>query len=187
MSVSLFVSLERSVTLAEIESLTCSALGKILNVEPSPEVVARFDPSWSVGEAAVDLLQADSKRVLCSIPGYEEQASIMLLKLPSKADYYGNDTASYRDFLSIKWAYMRSPLNSALCAAIAAGIALSQDAEIHDNGGFYTMNTEPTPREFVETLALPLPQKDLQEAAALLYDRMPKSIEVRDVRSKETT
>jgi hypothetical protein len=183
MSVDLFVTLKRSLALYEIEELTSAALGAILSLERVPNVEAQFDLSDRNGKDGISCLGIGSRCVLCSISGYEERAWVIPMRLPglpTAEDPYGNDTSLYQDSLVITVAYVKSALNYALCAAIAAGIALSQDAEIQDNSGFYTLNNDPTPREFLQTLKLPQPQTELQGAAELLYARMPKSEQVGD-------
>lgn len=181
MSVSLFVSFRNPVSLGNIESVSSTALRDLLNLKTTPAVKARFDQAARIGLSFTDPLNEDSKRVICSLLGHEEEVSLSPLKIPIRAMTLDDSWAfSNQNFLSVKWEYRKTPLNFVLSAAIALGIARNQNSEIQDNAGFYALKCDTTVDEFLAALRLPTPQTDMESAARELYRRMPKSIQIPD-------
>jgi len=179
MSINLFVSFSRPVPLENIESVSSTALRDLINLEAAPAVQARFDQAARLGSSFTSPLNVDSKRVICSLSGYEEQVSINPLIIPVGQLTRNNSWVySNQSFLAVRWEYKKTPVNFALSAAIALGIARSQNSDIQDNAGFYTLKCDSTADEFLVALRLPTPQTDMESAAIELYRRIPKSIQI---------
>lgn len=179
MSVTLLVKLTRSLSLGEIEAAASSALGELLHVDGNPGIVATFDESDQGGGPSNGRLTETSNRVLCLLPRHDERVVVMPMTVPVQVAT--NDRSySFADqaFVSIGWQARKSPLCWALVGAVALGVARILGSEIEDNSSFFTVANVQRPDEFCRMLRVPMPQPDLESAAEMLYNRMPKSAEI---------
>jgi hypothetical protein len=188
MSVALFVRLKRPVPLVEIESASVAGLQELLNLVHKPFVSARFDQSDRMGSPSSELLTDSSKRLVCSLGGHQEKASVTPLSVPMQVPT--NDGAvSFADqhYVSIKVYCQKTPLCWALVGAVAVGLARNQNAEIEDNAGFFIRGNVQGPDEFCRTLRVRTPHSNMELAAAELYANMPKSAEVAEWLESQAT
>jgi hypothetical protein len=176
MSVSLHVPLIRPMSLAEIEEASSSALQQLLHLDTRTLVRATFDESSRVGTSSTGLLTNRSKRVVCSLAGYEEAATVMPFTVPVQ-EVTNDDPTSFvgDDYLSVEWFVHRTPLCWALVGAVAVGVAQEQGACILDSSGFFTDKEEQAPSEFCESLMVKVKYTDIEIAAELFYSGMSKS------------
>jgi len=166
-------------SLHDVESSSSLALQELLNLEVMPAISARFDLSSRVGNSSEMLLSEKSKRIVCSLPGHEEEVAVIPLTIPVQIPTKdGSYAFADQCEVSVRWEYKRSPLCYALNAAIALGLARNQGSEIEDNAGFFTLANEQAPEEFARVLTLSVPQTDIGRAVAELYARMPKSMQL---------
>jgi len=171
-SVSLFVRLNRPLTIAAIETAVMTALREVLNLDFQQRVHAEFDETDAGGESSVSL-DVKSKRVLVAMDGHEERVQIMPLVVPG----WRADDAEIEDetLLSVTWHFMRTPLCWALCAAVAIGVAREQQADIQDNSTWFTDVNDQGPDQFCCALRPDTACSDILLAADCLYVKMPKS------------
>jgi hypothetical protein len=185
MSVALLVHLNRPESLREIEAASAIALCDILNLDQGPLIECRFDEFDQGGEPG-DVLTPRSRRVICSMQRYREQASIAPFVVPVQVE--SSEVASGfvdRSYLSVEWFVQKTPLCFALMAAVTLGLARVQDSEIEDNSGFFSLKNVQGPSEFCASVR-PLGRfKDVESAVAEFYASIPKSAEISEwIRSR---
>lgn len=179
MSIALLVRSNYPLALVEIETGASAALRDLLNLDRATVVRASFDDSDRSSNSTILRLAGGSRRVLCSLVGHDEQVAATPLTVPVQLPT-NDGSFSFADqvYVSVEWHFKKTPLCWALVAAVAAGLARCQGAEIEDSAGFFTTANNQTPDVFCRTLKLDSPNTDPNLAAIQLYAKMPKSAEV---------
>ncbi len=189
MSVTLLVKLQRPLALGDLEKASSAALRELLNLDHDPVINARFDETDTVGGLCGSLLTAASKRVVCSLMGYEEKIAVAPFTVPVQTQRTGNSYCfADQNYVSVAWLFKKTSLCWALVAAVALAVAKEEDSEIEDNSGFFTKENIQRPDYWRSNISLRVPYSDLEAAAQAFYAKLPKSAEIADwLRTEATT
>ncbi len=181
MSVALLIRLPRPLALADLEKASSAALRELLNLDWDPVINAKFDKTDAVGDPSSSLLSGSSKRVVCSLVGYEEKVAAAPFTVPVQTQTTGDSyTFADQDYVSVGWLFKKTPLCWALVAAVALAVARAEGSEIEDNSGFFTTENVQRADDFCSGLSLPESHSDPEAAAQTLYAKLPKSAEIAD-------
>lgn len=166
MSIALVLELTNSIPINQVLPIVSNALRGILSLTFTPVVVAE---KISSGEAVLDtdLIEPSSEMIAFKIVNEPEVAT---------THAYILDYPEEKTHVAVSLQRWRTPLESALVAAVAIAFGEFLKEEIYDSASFYSTVPSQSATELLERLKLNKNFDDYRFAAQEFYNSLPKAM-----------